>query len=49
MRVIAELERTGREAYTGAIGYVSPVAGLELSVAIAHSSSARAASGWGSG
>jgi para-aminobenzoate synthetase / 4-amino-4-deoxychorismate lyase len=34
MRVIAELEATGREAYTGAIGYVSPVAGLELNVAI---------------
>ena len=34
MRVIAELEATGREAYTGAIGYASPVAGLELSVAI---------------
>ena len=34
MRVIAELERTGREAYTGAIGFISPQAGLELSVAI---------------
>ena len=34
MRVIAELEATGREAYTGAIGYASPIAGLELSVAI---------------
>ena len=34
MRVIAELEATGREAYTGALGYVSPVAGLELNVAI---------------
>jgi para-aminobenzoate synthetase/4-amino-4-deoxychorismate lyase len=34
MRVIAELEAGGREAYTGAIGYVSPVAGLELNVAI---------------
>jgi para-aminobenzoate synthetase/4-amino-4-deoxychorismate lyase len=34
LRVIAELERTGREAYTGAIGFASPVAGLELSVAI---------------
>jgi para-aminobenzoate synthetase/4-amino-4-deoxychorismate lyase len=32
--VIAELEATGREAYTGAIGFASPVAGLELSVAI---------------
>jgi para-aminobenzoate synthetase / 4-amino-4-deoxychorismate lyase len=34
MRVIAELEATAREAYTGAIGYASPVAGLELNVAI---------------
>ena len=34
MRVIAGIERTGREAYTGSIGYVSPVAGLELNVAI---------------
>ena len=32
--VIAELESTGREAYTGAIGFASPLAGLELSVAI---------------
>ena len=34
MRVIAELEASGRETYTGAIGYSSPVAGLELNVAI---------------
>jgi para-aminobenzoate synthetase / 4-amino-4-deoxychorismate lyase len=34
MRVIAELEATGREAYTGAIGYASPLAGLELNVVI---------------
>jgi para-aminobenzoate synthetase / 4-amino-4-deoxychorismate lyase len=34
MRVIAELEAGGREIYTGAIGYSSPVAGLELNVAI---------------
>jgi para-aminobenzoate synthetase/4-amino-4-deoxychorismate lyase len=34
MKVIAELEATRREAYTGAIGYVSPIAGLELSVTI---------------
>jgi para-aminobenzoate synthetase/4-amino-4-deoxychorismate lyase len=34
MEVIAELESTGREAYTGAIGFASPVAGLELNVAI---------------
>jgi anthranilate/para-aminobenzoate synthase component I len=34
MKVIAALEATGREVYTGAIGYLSPVAGLELNVAI---------------
>jgi para-aminobenzoate synthetase / 4-amino-4-deoxychorismate lyase len=34
MEVIHELEATGRELYTGAIGYVSPVAGLEASVVI---------------
>jgi para-aminobenzoate synthetase/4-amino-4-deoxychorismate lyase len=34
MKVIAELEASRREAYTGAIGYVSPIAGLELNVAI---------------
>ncbi len=34
MRVISELESTAREAYTGAIGYASPLAGLELNVAI---------------
>ena len=34
LSVIAELESTGREAYTGAIGFASPVAGLELNVAI---------------
>jgi para-aminobenzoate synthetase/4-amino-4-deoxychorismate lyase len=34
LRVIAELEGSAREVYTGAVGYVSPVAGLELSVAI---------------
>ena len=34
MRVIAELEATGREVYTGAIGFASPHAGLELNVAI---------------
>lgn len=32
--VIAELEGTGREGFTGTIGFASPVAGLELSVAI---------------
>jgi para-aminobenzoate synthetase/4-amino-4-deoxychorismate lyase len=32
--VIAELESGQRGAYTGAIGFASPVAGLELSVAI---------------
>jgi para-aminobenzoate synthetase/4-amino-4-deoxychorismate lyase len=34
LTVIAELERAGREVYTGAIGFASPIAGLELSVAI---------------
>jgi para-aminobenzoate synthetase/4-amino-4-deoxychorismate lyase len=34
LKVIADLERDAREVYTGAIGFVSPVAGLELSVAI---------------
>jgi para-aminobenzoate synthetase/4-amino-4-deoxychorismate lyase len=34
LHVISELEATGREVYTGAIGYASPHAGLELSVAI---------------
>jgi para-aminobenzoate synthetase/4-amino-4-deoxychorismate lyase len=34
MNVIAELESSGRAAYTGAIGFASPLAGLELSVAI---------------
>lgn len=34
LRVIAELEATGREAYTGAIGHISPHAGMELNVAI---------------
>jgi para-aminobenzoate synthetase/4-amino-4-deoxychorismate lyase len=34
MEVVSELESSAREVYTGAIGYASPVAGLELSVAI---------------
>ena len=34
MKVIAALEATRREVYTGAIGIASPVAGLDLSVAI---------------
>jgi para-aminobenzoate synthetase / 4-amino-4-deoxychorismate lyase len=34
LRVIAELERTAREVYTGSIGYCSPIAGVELNVAI---------------
>ncbi len=34
MELIAELESSAREAYTGAIGYSSPIAGLELNVAI---------------
>ena len=34
LHVIADLEPAGREVYTGAIGFASPVAGLELNVAI---------------
>jgi para-aminobenzoate synthetase/4-amino-4-deoxychorismate lyase len=34
MKVIAALEATRREVYTGAIGIVSPIAGLDLNVAI---------------
>jgi para-aminobenzoate synthetase/4-amino-4-deoxychorismate lyase len=34
LRVIAESERAGREVYTGAVGFASPTAGLELNVAI---------------
>ena len=34
MEIINELETTGREAYTGAIGHVSATAGLELNVVI---------------
>jgi para-aminobenzoate synthetase / 4-amino-4-deoxychorismate lyase len=34
VEIIHELESSPREAYTGAIGYRSPVAGLELNVAI---------------
>jgi para-aminobenzoate synthetase/4-amino-4-deoxychorismate lyase len=34
MEIINSLEVTGREAYTGAIGHVSPAAGLELNVVI---------------
>ena len=34
VEVIATLEATGREAYTGAIGFASPLAGSELNVAI---------------
>lgn len=34
LHVIADLELAGREIYTGAIGYASPIAGLELNVAI---------------
>jgi para-aminobenzoate synthetase/4-amino-4-deoxychorismate lyase len=34
MEVIHELESTAREVYTGAIGYMSPLTGLELSVVI---------------
>ena len=34
VEIIHELEATPREIYTGAVGYRSPVAGLELNVAI---------------
>lgn len=34
MKVIATLESTRRELYTGALGIASPIAGLDLSVAI---------------
>jgi para-aminobenzoate synthetase/4-amino-4-deoxychorismate lyase len=34
MKVIAALEATRREVYTGAIGIASPIAGLDLNVAI---------------
>ena len=34
MQLINELEPTGREAYTGAIGFASPLAGLQMNVAI---------------
>ncbi len=34
LRMIAELEGSARELYTGAVGYASPIAGLELNVAI---------------
>lgn len=34
LRVISELEATGREAYCGAVGYCSPVGGFEWNVAI---------------
>ena len=34
LKAIARLEQTGREAFTGAIGFASPTAGLELNVAI---------------
>jgi para-aminobenzoate synthetase/4-amino-4-deoxychorismate lyase len=34
IEIIHELETTPREVYTGAVGYRSPVAGLELNVAI---------------
>jgi para-aminobenzoate synthetase/4-amino-4-deoxychorismate lyase len=34
LEIIDELEQAPRESYTGAVGYRSPVAGLELNVAI---------------
>jgi anthranilate/para-aminobenzoate synthase component I len=41
MALIHQLEATAREVYTGAIGFVSPLAGLELSVAIRTFETAR--------
>jgi anthranilate/para-aminobenzoate synthase component I len=34
LKVIADLEPTGREVYTGAVGFAGPLAGLEFNVAI---------------
>lgn len=34
MEIIADIEASGREAYTGVIGMVSPVAGADWNVAI---------------
>jgi anthranilate/para-aminobenzoate synthase component I len=34
LKVIAALEHCSREVYTGAVGLASPVAGLELNMAI---------------
>ncbi|WP_269304283.1 aminodeoxychorismate synthase component I [Aeromicrobium sp. HA] len=45
MEIIAELETTGREAYTGAIGHVSATAGMELNVVIRTFEFARDAEG----
>lgn len=45
MQIINELEPTAREAYTGAIGYVSSTAGMELNVAIRTFEFARDAQG----
>jgi para-aminobenzoate synthetase / 4-amino-4-deoxychorismate lyase len=51
LRVIGDLEPASRGAYTGAAGYVSPCAGLELNVAIRtfelHAERARLAVGGG--
>ncbi|MGZ6709117.1 MAG: chorismate-binding protein [Solirubrobacteraceae bacterium] len=51
LKVIGELEASGRGVFCGAIGYRSPVAGLELSVAIrtieAHGGRARLQVGGG--
>lgn len=51
MELISELEATGREVYTGAVGLVSPLSGLELNVAIrtAEIASARLWLGVGGG
>ncbi|MBA4607374.1 chorismate-binding protein [Aeromicrobium sp. Marseille-Q0843] len=45
MEIAAELEATGRDAYTGAIGHVSATAGMELNVVIRTFEFARDARG----
>jgi para-aminobenzoate synthetase / 4-amino-4-deoxychorismate lyase len=49
MKVIATLEATRREVYTGAIGIASPIAGLDLSVAIRTFETSEAAIWLGAG
>jgi para-aminobenzoate synthetase/4-amino-4-deoxychorismate lyase len=49
MKVIASLEATRRELYTGAIGIASPLAGLDLSVAIRTFETSRGSIWFGAG